>query len=335
MSRSSQELRPQAGPLPSKRGEIGYEEGVHGSTLQPEQSSSEEAPLPERHPADTPLHPAAPPSSSAPADTTASSGTRSSSPTNASIYSTSKNSFIAFLKPKRLPPVYGLRIATLVVFFLQVVAVCATVAGWVLIIRHIQNDPSATSSTTMGAGGAQIFVFVGFAIMVIAQLIFLERTLYDLRAQRYCFLHPGAVLPRHAHRPAPPRPGMAFVPWNRPPLPTYAAALSQSGYGTGDVEDNIIAVPPPPAYGNTRGSTLLLANFLGGRTRSARNSAVSHNAQETVEVARPDRPMSYRSYDPEWEELRDANTAAVLEETLTRMEEGDVTEVGSLHAERS
>jgi len=53
---------------------------------------------------------------------------------------------------------------------------------------------------------------------------------------------------------------MGFAPWNRPQLPTYAAALGFRG--TGDVEDEAIARPPPPAYGNTRDSTLLLLGSL-------------------------------------------------------------------------
>ncbi|KAF5333021.1 hypothetical protein D9758_015187 [Tetrapyrgos nigripes] len=48
-----EESRPQAGPLPKKRGEIGYQEELH-ETAQGEasSSSSEPASLPERHPAD-------------------------------------------------------------------------------------------------------------------------------------------------------------------------------------------------------------------------------------------------------------------------------------------
>jgi hypothetical protein len=110
-----------------------------------------------------------------------------------------------------------------------------------------------------------------FCIAVIGQLVFLERRIYRLRAERYTFLHPGEMLPRYTERTLPGGDlSFAFAPWNRPPLPTYAATLAQSGHGTGDVDDHLIAVPPPPAYGNTRGSTLLLSGFLRDSLRAQR-----------------------------------------------------------------
>ncbi|KIK69760.1 hypothetical protein GYMLUDRAFT_121995, partial [Collybiopsis luxurians FD-317 M1] len=118
-----------------------------------------------------------------------------------------------------------------------------------------------------------IFVHVVFAVGFLSQCLFLERRIYVMRAQRYMFLHPGEILPTSRHGRAFDA-TVAFSPWNRPPLPTYAAALAQSGVGTGDVEDNLIAVNPPPAYGNTRGSTLLLSGFLDARLRAERPVSV-------------------------------------------------------------
>jgi len=125
-------------------------------------------------------------------------------------------------------------------------------------------------------------------------------------------------------------PGMGFAPWNRPPLPTYATALAQSGVGTGDVEDSAIAIPPPPAYGNTRGSTLLLRGFL----RDSLRVTISRGSVEADEEghhqrpmsylstsSRPERPVSYRSQDEEWEERQNAERALRLAETLERLEE--------------
>ncbi|KAF9649895.1 hypothetical protein BDM02DRAFT_3128021 [Thelephora ganbajun] len=43
--------------------------------------------------------------------------------------------------------------------------------------------------------------------------------------------------------------------------------LPSSDVGTEDVEDNHIAVAPPPAYGNTRGSTLILVGFISSELR--------------------------------------------------------------------
>jgi len=139
---------------------------------------------------------------------------------------------------------------------------------------------------------------------------------------------------------------MGFAPWNRPPLPTYAAALVDSGYGTGDVEDHLIAAPPPPEYGNTRGSTLILASFL---TNGLRNSLrrtpsttsqrsqtqqppITERAMEEGEGEDPrGRPLSYVSRDEEWEEFRDAERARVLEHTLSQLER---PQPAALRAER-
>jgi len=189
-------------------------------------------------------------------------------------------------------------------------------------------------------GSALIFVYIAFGVMVLVQIVFLERTTFRLRAERYAHVHPGEILPRHRNERRG-RPGIGFVPWNRLSLPTYAAALAQSGAGTGDVEDNIIAVPPPPAYGDTRASTLLLAGATADRLRRIRESTVTVSNLSWVEIRTGDqgdripdsRPVSYMSSDPAWEERLDADAAARLEETLSK-QEGDVTDAGRLHEER-
>lgn len=95
---------------------------------------------------------------------------------------------------------------------------------------------------------------------------------------------------------------MALAPWSRPPLPTYANAVGFRG--TGDVEDAQIAGAPPPEYGNTRGSTLLLSTFFGGAplgrsaSRSSNDSttAAGRDAQMTMTAEDPrGRPVSYTS----------------------------------------
>jgi hypothetical protein len=143
----------------------------------------------------------------------------------------------------------------------------------------------------------------------------LERRFFRLRGERYSYLHPGEILPRHRGVPRGSDTGIAFAPWNRPPLPTYAAALAQSGVGTGDVEDHLIAAPPPPAYGNTRGSTLLLQGYLRNSLRAQRPpSVVSEAASER------ERPISYASRDERWEEIQDADRARQLDATLSRLQ---------------
>jgi hypothetical protein len=161
---------------------------------------------------------------------------------------------------------------------------------------------------------------------VIVELLFLERRLFHIRAERYCHLHPGEVLPAAIRRTSGTSItrglGMGFAPWNRPSLPTYAAALAQNGYGTGDVEDQLIAAPPPPAYGNTRGSTLLLSGFLRDSVRAQRPaSQASETSQRDGAGVGPDeRPMSYSSRDEGWEEVCDAERSRRVEETLATLE---------------
>ncbi|KAI0632383.1 hypothetical protein C8Q77DRAFT_921559 [Trametes polyzona] len=336
--------RPQAGPLPSKRGEIGYVEGVHDrGDAQPEASASTTS-LPARHPADrdVPANAAATAATSTPP---AANAPRPSSP-NGSTDTAGKRSLISFLKPKRIPTYGGLRLTSLSLLLFQLCLFGGTIAGWVLLVQHMARskpaaspesaDASSGASSALSQMSSQIFVHVAFGITALAELIFIERSVFRLRAERYAYIHPGEVLPRSRSPSRDAPPAMAFAPWNRPPLPTYAAALAQSGVGTGDVEDNIIAIPPPPAYGNTRGSTLLLASFMGDAMRSqrSRNSAASTGSRTSRSSRNSrnnglspadegDRPKSYMSIDPEWEEICDADRALRLEETLARLEEGE------------
>ncbi|KAF8527340.1 hypothetical protein JB92DRAFT_2867045, partial [Gautieria morchelliformis] len=136
------------------------------------------------------------------------------------------------------------------------------------------------------------------------------------------------MLPSHYHRTGRQTSGgrsngMAFAPWNRPSLPTYAAALGVRG--TGDVEDAIIAAPPPPAYGNTRGSTLILASFLRNsrasnraRTTAGGADASPHtDGRRTSDASTRSLPVSYA----EAEHHSDVERARILEEALAKLED--------------
>lgn len=197
------------------------------------------------------------------------------------------------------------------------------------------DNNSSNNSSADGVGSIQVFVFIAFGVITLAQLVFLERRIYRLRAERWVHVH-GPNLPMHArggrHQ------SIGIAPWTRPPLPTYAAALAQSGVRTGDVEDNVIAILPPPAYGHTRGSKLLMAGLMSDAQRQERAQARARviaqaNAQgggrasmrfslQSVEME--SRPMSYVSRDEEWEERQDAMRAVRLEATLARMETAHV-----------
>ena len=111
---------------------------------------------------------------------------------------------------------------------------------------------------------------------------------------------------------------MPVAPWLRPPLPTYAAAIASSGVGTGDVEDAEIAQPPPPAYGQTRGSTLILAGFLRNSLRAQAREYEDDRPSTTSGCG--DRPISFVSHDEEWEARRDADRERRIEEALAALE---------------
>lgn len=265
---SYDEHRQQAGPLPTKRGELGFIEGVH---VQRDTSQDQNTiTLPARHPAEreadsatvpVPLTPV--PNSNAPSQTTDNSSPNAPAQTDSPT-------ILKYLKPKKIPAFHGLRLTTLLAFFAQFAVFAACIIGWVFTAKKVA-DMSKYGGNIPGGISSAIFIHVVFCIAVLGQLVFLERRIYRLRAERYTFLHPGEMLPRYAERTLPGGDlSFAFAPWNRPPLPTYAAALAQSGHGTGDVDDHLIAVPPPPAYGNTRGSTLLLSGFLRDSLRAQR-----------------------------------------------------------------
>lgn len=334
---SMTETPPQAGPLPSKRGEIGFREDLHGRGRDLESgvasgsdSRSEVTALPARHPADRD----APPEISPVPDTTevpltpaaATSQTVPEPAVAADTSSThSKRSIISFLKPRRIPTFGGMRSTTLFMFIFQILLIGGTIAGWALSVQRLAKSQKNSNASTSpndaqpssGVNSSSIFIHVVFGIAILAQLLFLERRIFRLRAERYSYLHPGEMLPTSRGRPS--SANMGYAPWLRPPLPTYAAALAQSGHGTGDVEDNAIAVPPPPAYGNTRDSRMLLQGFLRNSLREQR--PVSEHSQMSQRDG--ERPLSYATQDEQWQEIQDAERAIKLEETLGKLEEGD------------
>jgi hypothetical protein len=210
-------------------------------------------------------------------------------------------------------------------------ALAGVITAWVIVSNSlaanpdIPNQPTRPDSETPGVGqGPQgmtpnpILVHVAFTIGVLFLLLFFERTIFHARAERYNFINPTSMAANSSDA------VMGLAPWNRPPLPTYAAALGSRG--TGDVEDNIIAQPPPPAYGNTRGSTLLLANLLRNSLRSIPTRG-SQRVSQMSQVQRTDSPspMGYE----ESEVATDAQRARAVEATLSRLEEGRTGDSGA------
>ena len=95
-------------------------------------------------------------------------------------------------------------------------------------------------------------------------------------------------------------------------MPTYAGALGVRG--TGDVEDSIIAAPPPPEYGNLRGSTLVLASFW---RNSGTNNRPTISRERMSGVSTRSAPVSY----DEAEHHGDMERARILEEALAKLED--------------
>jgi hypothetical protein len=319
--------RPQAGPLPSKQGEIGYRGNVDGRDLERGNDEGDSrsiiAPLPPRHPADRDAANETEANTDVPLTPAIAASASDASQDSSSTHSKGKRSIIKFFtaKQQKIPSYGGIRLTTLLLSIIQIIFIGGTVAGWILTVDHINHksnnsdDPNTQNGANLQIGSAIIFIHVMFGVGLVGQLIFFERRLFRLRAERYAYLHPGETLPT-SRRPS--NASMGITPWNRPPLPTYAASLTQSGHGTGDVEDNIIAVPPPPAYGQTRNSRLLLTGYLRNSLRAQR--PISEHSQTSQRD--DDRPLSYANHDEQWMEMQDAERARVLEEALSALEAG-------------
>ncbi|QRV92370.1 hypothetical protein RhiJN_20388 [Ceratobasidium sp. AG-Ba] len=330
-----------------KQGELGWTPPTNEAAPIPDQS---EAPAPPaRHPADR-----TPSSSPETAPDPNASSTSLGSQSQPSI-------FKQFLRrPHPLPKINGIRSSTILRVVLLTGTLIGSIIGWVITVTRmnawnasanaappipmpVESSPPGTGNSTVPAmapsqqqmsqmtDSSLVFVHVAFGAAVVFQLLMLERAVYRLRAERYAFLHPEEVMAASVGASG----GiMSLAPWNRPPLPTYAAALGVRG--TGDVEDAIIAAPPPPEYGNTRGSTLLLSaahlNRASSTSSSQRNPASGSRptSQRTVRDAlgRPmgewSRPVSYGEDELRW----DARRSLDLEAALSRLEGQGMTEVG-------
>lgn len=297
----------EAPPLPQKLGEIGY---VPPARSEPEMREVDlgEPSLPARHPADR--DPAQSPSSSSPPP---SAGTT----TNEESQPKKNRSWLG-----------GIRIWSILQLVLLLGLMAGTAGAWWYTVKHFQDTVSMSqdqdniqTTTTSYGWSSTIFVHVAFSVVALFEFVFLERNIFQIRAERYMFKHGMSPQARRDARRAA---SMGIAPWNRPPLPTYAAALAESGHGTGDVEDNLIAILPPPAYGNTRGSVLLLSSLLPSnllRTfsrasqRSQRNTR-PRSPEAGIEEGRRGRPLSYGAS----EEVSDAARARELEFALARLE---------------
>jgi len=291
-SNGTESPRPQADPLTSKRGEIGYIEVVEPPTDILHTLNVHDPPT--RHSGDRNHLPVSPDAVIPPAqseDVTCPSSDQLSS--TASI--TKPNGLLDFFKPHGPPAIGGLRLYTIMIFAMQLTLLGGTVTAWVFASKRLAMMATEKDYQTP-FGSTTIPVHIIFILTILVQLVLLERHLFRLRGERYDYVHHGEILPRHRNAS---RSSMILsAPWNQPSLPTYGAALSQSGVSTGDVEDRLIAGSPPPAYNNTRGSTLVLR---------ARESGTS-------------RPLSYVSRDEQRDQVQNAERVRRLEETMDGLE---------------
>jgi hypothetical protein len=225
--------RPEADPLPPKIGERGYVPPSEPQMIQLP-LGDERVTLPARHPADRDPEPTPVPGANTPPPPTSNVNT----PSNQA--SSIRKSWKQRLSIGGVSPLTLARVLILLMFL------AATSAAWGIIIIHfsdakaIASDQSSDNNQQSSGGydgfnsptfSSVVIVHVSFTIVILVELLFLERSIFHARAERY--LHKNGMA-RGASNVS-----MGIAPWNRPPLPTYAAALAEIGVGTGDVEDNM------------------------------------------------------------------------------------------------
>lgn len=236
LTRSSIESpNPEAPPLPRKLGEIGYAPPAQSEPDMREVDLNEPS-LPARHPADRD-HQDESPSSSNPPNPSSSVGTTTTDEESQP-------------KKDRLWSLGGIRIQTYLQLLFLLGLIAGTGGAWWYTVRHLQDSaPTSTSqdqgNTTTNSYGlsSTIFIHAAFSVVTFFELVFLERNIFQIRAERYMLKHGMSPQARRAAQRAA---TLGIAPWNRPPLPTYAAALAESGRGTGDVEDNLSMLSPYP-----------------------------------------------------------------------------------------
>lgn len=216
--------RPQADPLPTKRGEIGFRESLNRPlSFIPEPESdttAHDASVPARHPADREPQPAS--SQPEPSPTTNENGDQAAPeapPLSAPI--------LSFLKPKF--DKFGVRPSTIFLLVIQSSLLLITIGFWIILARLIL--PSSNAGKTAATG---VFIHISFVIGTIFQVILLERLVFRYRAERYAALHPGEVIPDMFNRGEQVSTRLALAPWNRPPLPTVSLILRLLDVGNAD-----------------------------------------------------------------------------------------------------
>ena len=210
--------RPQADPLPTKRGEIGYRESLNPPVSPNPESQSDvtahQTSIPARHPADRDPRPA----SDEPEPPSITNPSGNQSPTESQP---SARPLISFFKPK--PTRFGVRVSTILLLVTQGSFVLITVALWIILTRLILPYSNAGRQLA-----TSVFIHTTFVVCTLIQVVLLERLIFRYRAERYAMLHHGEALPDLFNRGEQVSTRLALAPWNRPPLPTVSLALQLS-----------------------------------------------------------------------------------------------------------
>jgi hypothetical protein len=203
-------VQPQAGPPPTKRGELGYRESLNPpQTPSPEPESDVTAlpePIPARHPADRDQ----PPPTPLPVQTPITSPD-GNEPT---VEPRSSSAFLSsFFRPRATK--CGVRVSTILLLVTQGSLLLFTIAFWIILAKVVLPSSDVGRMTAIS-----VFIHITFIVCTIVQVVLLERLVFRYRAERYAMLHPGQIHPDVFNRGEQVSTRLALAPWNRPPLPT-------------------------------------------------------------------------------------------------------------------
>lgn len=204
--------RPQADPLPTKRGEIGYRESLNPPPHSNAESGSEvtahQTVVPTRHPADR-EQPSVP-SELGPSPTNTSGN---QPPAESQTLSRTPLSFRPRLTKR------GVRTSTIFLLVTQGSLLVLMIALWIILARLIL--PSTDVNRQIGIS---VCIHMTFVTCTLVQVVLFERVVFRYRAERYAMLHPGEVVPDLFNRGELVSTRLALAPWNRPPLPTVSSS---------------------------------------------------------------------------------------------------------------
>ncbi|KAG9009556.1 hypothetical protein FRB94_011973 [Tulasnella sp. JGI-2019a] len=143
-----------------------------------------------------------------------------------------------------------------------------------------EEDPSNPVSPT-------VYIHVVFVITTLALLLTLKHNVVQARDERQAYAHPQEVLPRYNTY----EEGDAYAPLQTQMRPLWLAGTLRDGR-RGSASDADAGVPgtvgpPPPAYGRTRGSTLLLRGMPSLREIEGQDSSSSRRSSRASSIRTP------------------------------------------------